>query len=128
MSQRVIRGLWIAAGSFSLILGFIGIFLPLLPTIPFLLLAAACYLRGSDRMHKWIIGNKLFGAYIQNYREGKGIPLKATILSLLLLWITIGYSVVFVVHNSLVRLILILIALGVTAHLLSIKTPDQSSF
>ena len=126
MSQRVIRGLWIAAGSFSLILGFIGIFLPLLPTIPLLLLAAACYLRGSDRMHKWITSNKLFGAYIRNYREG--IPLKAKFFSLLLVWITMGYSVVFVVHILLVRLFLILIALGVTAHLLSIKTPDQSSF
>ena len=79
-------------------------------------------------MHKWITGNKLFGAYIRNYREGKGIPQEAKIFSLLLLWITMGYSVVFVVHNLLVRLFLILIALGVCAHLLSLKTPDQSSF
>lgn len=100
MSNRVIRGLWIAGGSFSLILGFIGIFLPLLPTIPFLLLAAACYFRGSEGMHKWLISNKWLGNYIKNYQEGKGIQPKAKILSISLLWITIGYSAVFSYAHS----------------------------
>lgn len=125
MSNRVIRGLWIATGSFFLILGFIGIFLPLLPAIPFLLLAAACYFRGSERMHKWLLSNKWFGNYIKNYREGKGLPLKAKILSISLLWITIGYSAVFIMHILIIRLILILIAIGVTTHILSIKTSNQ---
>lgn len=121
MSNRVIRGLWIAGGSFFLILGFIGIFLPLLPTIPFLVLAAACYFRGSERMHKWLISSKWLGSYIKNYQEGKGIPPKAKILSISLLWITIGYSAVFLIHILIVRLIFILIAIGVTTHILSIN-------
>jgi hypothetical protein len=122
ISNRLIRGLWIFAGTFFVVIGFIGIFLPLLPTTPFLLLAAACYFRSSKRMHKWLLSNKWFGNYIKNYQKGKGIPLKAKVLSISLLWITIGYSAVFVVHIFLVKIILILIAISVTTHILSIRT------
>ena len=62
----------ILVGSLSIGLAFLGIFLPLLPTTPFLLLAAACYLRSSDRFYHWLIYHKWFGNYIRNYREGRG--------------------------------------------------------
>ena len=116
------RWVLIIVGSFFTGLGIIGIFLPLLPTTPFLLLAAACYIRSSERLYNWLINNKWIGRYIKNYLEGKGIPLKSKVLSISALWITIGYSVFFVVNIFSVRVILILIAIGVTMHLLSIRT------
>lgn len=115
----------IITGSFFMGLGILGIFLPLLPTTPFLLIAAACYIRSSEKFYNWLINNKWLGNYIKNYIEGKGVPLKVKALSISLLWITIGYSVVFVVHIFLIRVILILIAIGVTIHILSIRSLKQ---
>ncbi|NQT81123.1 MAG: YbaN family protein [Candidatus Aminicenantes bacterium] len=115
----------ILAGNFFVALGILGIFLPLLPTTPFLLLAAACYIRSSERFYNWLMNNKWLGNYIKNYREKKGIPLKVKVLSLSFLWLTIGYSVFFVVNIFLLRVILILIAIGVTIHVLSIRTLKQ---
>jgi len=83
----------IIVGSFFAGLGILGIFLPLLPTTPFLLLAAACYIRSSEKLYNWLMNNKWIGRYIKNYLEGKGIPLKSKVLSISALWITIGYSV-----------------------------------
>ena len=121
-SHRLIRWVWISGGTFFVGLGIIGIFLPLLPTTPFLLLAAACYARGSKRFYNWLLNNRWFGNYIKNYREGKGIPLKTKILSISLLWATIGYSTFFVVDIFLIRVCLILIAIAVSAHIISIRT------
>ena len=122
ISSKLIRRLMIFAGSFFVGLGILGIFLPILPTTPFLLLAAACYAKSSKRFYNWLINNKWLGIYIKNYREGNGIPLKVKVLSVSLLWFTIGYSVVFVVNTFLIQVILILIAIGVTIHVLSIRT------
>jgi len=112
-------------GSLCVGLGILGIFLPLLPTTPLLLLAAACYARSSEKFHAWLLHNRWFGDYVSNYLEGKGVPLRVKALSLSLLWMTIGYSAVFAVRTLLVRVILILIALGVTAHILSIRNLRQ---
>ena len=119
------RYLLITIGSFFLALGIIGIFLPLFPTTPFLLLAVACYARSSKRFYNWLLTHRWFGNYIKNYRERKGIPLKIKVLSISFLWLTIAYSVIFVVHILLVRIILILIAIGVTIHILSVKALRQ---
>lgn len=121
-SSRLIKGLWTALGTFFLCLGVIGIVLPLLPTTPFLLLAAACYIRGSERMYKWLLGNKWFGEYIKNYREGRGVPLKVKVLSISFLWAAIGFSAFFVVDIFWIRIILIAIAIGVSIHIISLKT------
>jgi len=112
----------IVSGTFFLGLGIIGIFLPLLPTTPFILLAASCYARSSKRLYNWLLNNRWFGTYIKNYREGKGIPFRIKILSISFLWIVIGYSVIFVVDIFYIRVVLFLIAIGVTIHILSIKT------
>ncbi len=122
IKERFVRGILFAAGSFFLGLGIIGIVIPLLPTTPFLLLAAACYARSSKRFYNWLLNNKLFGSYIRNYQEGKGIPLKVKRLSILFLWLTIGITTYFFVNLLLVRIILIIIAIGVTIHILTIKT------
>jgi uncharacterized membrane protein YbaN (DUF454 family) len=120
--RKLVRGILVVAGTLFLGLGILGVFLPLLPTTPFLLLAAACYLRSSQRFYNWLLGNRLLGSYIKNYLEGKGMPLRAKIFSISLLWITIGYSVIFVVEALPIRVVLALIAIGVTAHILHIRT------
>ena len=109
------------AGTFSLGLGIVGILLPLLPTTPFLLLAAACYARSSERFYHWLLNNRWFGNYLKNYWERKAIPLKVKVLSISFLWITIGYSAFFVVQILLGKIILVIIAIGVTIHILSIR-------
>ncbi len=120
--NKVYRYILIGAGTLFLALGVVGIFIPLLPTTPFLLLAAACYARGSDRFYHWLMNNKYLGSYIKNYLERKGIPLKIKLIVLTLLWVTILASLYFIVNNVWIEIILLVIALGVTIHILTIKT------
>jgi uncharacterized membrane protein YbaN (DUF454 family) len=116
---KFLQALFFVVGTLSLILGAIGIVLPLLPTTPLLLLALACYCRSSERMTKWVLTNKYFGGYIQRYIDGKGIPIKTKILALIVLWITISYSA-FVILNLwwIVQLILFIIAIAVSIHII----------
>jgi uncharacterized membrane protein YbaN (DUF454 family) len=102
--------------------GILGIFIPVLPTTPFLLIAAACYARSSQRFYDWLLNNRWFGNYIRNYLQGKGVPLRAKVLTIALLWIAIGCSVAFAVQLFVVRLILILIAIGISIHVLLLRT------
>lgn len=110
------------AGTVCIGLGILGIFLPLLPTTPFLLLAAACYARSSKRLYNWLLNSRYLGKYIRNYREGKGIPFGIKIITILLLVLTIGYTSIFVIHIWLVRIILFLIFVGVSIHVLFFPT------
>lgn len=116
------RNLLIMGGTLCVALGIVGMFFPVLPTTPFLLLAAFFYARSSKRFYHWLMTNRWFGDYIRNYREGRGIPLKQKMLTILLLWLTIGYTVLFIVSPGWVKLILLGIAAGVTIHLIKIKT------
>lgn len=118
----VLTWLLIIAGTIFLGLGFVGVFIPILPTTPFLLLAAACFARSSKRFYEWLLNNKWFGSYIRNYRDGKGIPVKVKIVTISVLWTTILVSVSFVTQVLWLELLLILIAAAVTIHILTIKT------
>jgi uncharacterized membrane protein YbaN (DUF454 family) len=121
--QKAVRALLIVGGTICLALGAVGIFLPILPTTPFLLLAAACYLRSSERLHKWLLSNRWFGEYIKNYQAGRGIPLKTKIFTLSLLWLAIIYSTFFVVDEILIaQIVLLAIAAGVSVHLIRLPT------
>ena len=113
----LLRRLYTVAGIISLALGVIGIVLPLLPTTPFLLLAAACFARGSKRLHNWLINHKLFGKYIRNYQEKKGIPLKVKVLAIAVLWATIGVSSYLFLSIWYIPLILVTIAILITIHI-----------
>ena len=124
-ARNWIRPLLVTFGTLFVGLGIVGIFVPVLPTTPFLLLAAACYARSSPRFYHWLLYNRWFGNYIRNYRQRKGIPLKVKVLTITLLWVTIGASAIFAVQALLVRIILILIAIGVSIHVLSLKTLKQ---
>lgn len=116
------KTLLIVIGSISLTLGILGIFLPLLPTTPFLLLAAALYFKGSPRLYNWLLNQKHLGPYIRNYRENKAIPLRAKIITLVLMWGMMLYCIFFVVPMIWLKILLGLIAVGVTYHILSFKT------
>jgi hypothetical protein len=120
--KEPIRALLIVIGTFCVALGVLGMFLPLLPTTPFLLLAAICYARSSERFYHWLMTNRWCGEYIRNYREGRGIPLKQKVLTILLLWLTIGSTAWLAISQLWVRWILFGIAIGVTIHLVKIRT------
>ena len=122
VSKKALRSILFIAGTLFTGLGLFGIFLPLLPTTPFLLLAAACYARSSQRFHCWLLGNRWLGDYIKNYEQGNGIPLKAKLTTISLLWVSMILSITVVVSDILFRSILILIGVCVTAYLMSIKT------
>jgi len=121
----MVRLLLIVAGTICLIIGVIGMVVPLLPTTPFLLLATACYCRSSTRLYNWLLSNRWFGTYIKNYREGKGIPLKTKIVALTILWAVILYSVFFVVNILIAQLVLVVIAVAVSLHILKVPTSKK---
>lgn len=82
----------LAIGWLSVALGVIGIFLPVLPTTPFLLLAAACFVRSSRRFYLWLVTHPRLGPWIRDYLEGQGIPLKGKVYALVLMWVSISFS------------------------------------
>jgi hypothetical protein len=124
---RVVRLLCIGAGSVSLGLGIVGVFLPLLPTTPFLLLAAFCYARGSKRFYFMLLNHPRLGPFITNYKERRGIPRRTKMVALSVLWISISVSAVFVVPPGLWTVVLFAIAVGVTIHLIIFPTLPGSS-
>jgi len=108
--------MFIAAGSISLGVGIAGVVIPLLPTTPFLLLAAYCYGRGSKRLYNRLLRNRLIGNYLRNYLEGKAMSIKAKICSLSLLWTVIGLTTAFVADSQVVKIVLLAVGSGVTIH------------
>ncbi|MDD3049773.1 MAG: YbaN family protein [Candidatus Cloacimonetes bacterium] len=125
-SRLIKKLLWTVLGSIFLVSGIIGVFLPVLPTTPFLLLTAACYFRGSEDLYQWTINIKWFGEYIKNYREKKGIPVHVKIVTILVLWLTITISAMCFIKLLYVRLILFVIAISVTIHIVLIKKTKHS--
>ncbi|MHC1781466.1 MAG: YbaN family protein [Anaerolineaceae bacterium] len=120
--EKIVKGVLIGVGTVSVGLGLLGMFVPLLPTTPLLLLAAICYARSSKRFYLWLMTNRLFGEYIRNYREGRGIALMHKVMALMLLWATIGYAAWILVSAWWGKAGLIAIAVAVTIHLLMFKT------
>jgi len=125
MSEKIKRHLLLIAGTLSLAVGIVGIFVPILPTTPFLLLAAGCYLRSSQRFYNWLMGNRLLGAYIRNYLEGRGMPIKVKLFTIILLWATIGVSI-WLTSKLIITVILLIVAVGVTLHIIFIRAKRKS--
>ncbi len=117
--------LLIIAGSFSLILGLIGIVIPILPTTPFLLLSAACFFKSSDKLYNKLISSKYLGSYIKNYREKKSVPKKVKIMAISILWATILFSAILIVNLIWVKILLFVIASAVTYHISKLKTVSK---
>jgi uncharacterized membrane protein YbaN (DUF454 family) len=122
-----VRILLLAAGTMSVALAILGIFLPLLPTTPLLLLAAWCFARSSQRVYRLLLANRWLGSYIRNYRDGRGMTARAKTSSLVVLWLAIFISVVSVAPIWWVQLLLVGIAAGISLFLLRLPTCQRDS-
>ena len=119
--KSAVKIILIIFGSLFLFLALLGIFLPLLPTTPFLLLASACYVRSSERLYGWLINNRLFGTYLRNFSEGRGIPLRGKIISVGVLWSSLLFSI-YSFENYLIEIVLFLLGVSITVVILRMKT------
>lgn len=109
-------------GLIALGLGIAGAFLPVLPTTPFLLLAATLFLRSNRKLYDWLMNHPKLGVYISNFLVHKAIPKRVKIVSIITLWITLLFCTFFVAQHLILRLVFISIAVGVTIHILSYNT------
>ena len=124
--KRLKHIMLLAGGWLLLCIGIAGIFIPLLPTTPLLLLSAFCFFHSSDKWYNWLINHKRFGTPIRNFRMHRAISLRAKVMSLLLLWGSITSSALLMVPLLWIRLLLFVIAVGVTAYILSLRTLSSS--
>ena len=123
---KPIRILWILLGSLSIGMGVIGIFVPGWPTTIFLIIASYFYIRSSRRLYNWLINNRLLGIYIKNYLSGKGMPLKAKLVSLIVMWLFGLLSILMWIPNDLIliqSIVLLLLIIG-TFFILRVKTSN----
>ena len=120
-NSRLKRTLYLVLGSVAVFLGSIGIVIPVLPTTPFLLLAAYCYLRSSQRLYQWLVQHRILGKYIYHYLEHKAVPLATKIGAILILWTSLGFSM-FLLDRWIIRIVLAVTGVAVSVHILSLKT------
>jgi len=111
--SRFVRGLLIVAGTVSVGLGIAGIFLPLLPTTGFMLIAAACYARASERFYRWLLGNRLCGPAIREWREHRSVPRRAKRTALTMIVVTFAVTITFFLPNPVLRGVVALVGVGV---------------
>jgi uncharacterized membrane protein YbaN (DUF454 family) len=118
-----VRWLFLLTGWIALVLGLIGIPLPVLPTTPFLLLAAACFLRSSPRFHQWLVNHRLLGNYLRFYLDGRGLPRRAKVGTITLLWLTMTPTALLIVPWPWLSVLLIGIAVAVTIYMARLPEP-----
>ncbi|HKM37082.1 MAG TPA: YbaN family protein [Thiopseudomonas sp.] len=119
--NRIVRYLLFTCGCISVALGVIGIFLPVLPTTPFLLLAAACFARSSKRFYLWLVMHPRLGPWVRDYLDGQGLPLKGKVWALGLMWTSISVSM-WIVPLFWVRICMLISAISVSIYILKQKT------
>lgn len=119
ITQSIEKYLLIGLGSLALALGLVGVFMPVLPTTPFLLLASFCYIRSSKRMYNWLINHRIFGPYLYNYVTYRAVKRNVKIGGLIFLWLSLAISI-FLVENLHIRLFLLAVGCGVSIHLLTL--------
>jgi uncharacterized membrane protein YbaN (DUF454 family) len=123
----MMRPLLLTIGMLSLVLAIIGIFLPLMPTVPLLLLAAACFARSSERFYTWLLDHPHLGPLVRTYRDGKGIPRRAKITAIIMIWVSVPVSAFLFVSLAWLRGLLLGIGLAVTWYLLRLPTLDPEN-
>lgn len=121
------RGVYFSVGATSVVLGVIGIFVPLWPTTCFLLLAGWCFARSSHRAERWLHENRFFGRYLADYRERGIISPRIRLTSVVTLWLFIGVSAFFLASRLWAVVLLLLVAGAVTAHLYSLPSEVRDS-
>lgn len=123
--NKLLKGFLIVIGWLSVVLGVIGIFLPVMPTTPFLLLAAACFMRTSPKFYHWLVDHPKLGKYVVYYLDGKGIPMKAKIYTICLIAISMTITS-FIVPVTAVKIALPLIGVLVALYIVRQPTLDLS--
>lgn len=126
--QRAIRAFWVTCGALSLVLGIIGIFLPLLPTTPFILLAAACFARGSEKFHHWLITHERFGPLVRDWQAHRSIPFRAKCLALTMMWTSMGTTAWLLRARPVSSLTLLAIGLAVTVWMVRLPTRPRGGY
>lgn len=125
--NRARKGCLLAAGLLSTGLAILGIFLPLLPTVPLLLLAAACFARSSEPFYRWLLEHRHLGPLLQPYLKGAGIPRRAKVKAIALVWVTIPASALLLVPLLWVRILMFFVALAVTLYLLRLPIREDAA-
>ncbi len=123
-----VKYFYFISGLLLVAIGIIGIFLPLLPTTIFLILASICFLKSSPKANEWLRNHKILGGYIDNYQNKTGLTRNAKIANIITLWISISLSAFFLTDVLYIRIILLAIAIGVTIHLVMIKTKKFKTY
>jgi uncharacterized membrane protein YbaN (DUF454 family) len=126
-SSKHVRILLVLIGTVSLILGLIGIILPLLPTTPFLLISAACYARSSDRFYNGLLNNRIFGPPIREWRDHRSVTKRTKITSVIIIIISFSITIIFVLKNPTVQIILTVVAIGFVVLLTLLPTRKKNS-
>ncbi|MCX5712732.1 MAG: YbaN family protein [Candidatus Omnitrophica bacterium] len=116
------RTILMCAGFLFAALGIIGAFLPVMPSIPFFIIASICFSKSSEKFHNMLLNNRWIGPHIKNYHENNGITLKTKILLIVFQWVGILGSSILFIHNFFGRILMVIIAIGATAYTLSLKT------
>jgi len=123
--KPLLRLLLTSAGLLFTGLGILGIFVPLLPTTPFLLLAAACFARSSDRFYRWLLEHRYLGPIVSGYMDGSGIPARAKRTAITLVWLTLCPGAFLLVSQTWLKVLLILLAISITWYLASLPTREE---
>lgn len=130
MASPPVRVALIVCGSLATALGFVGVLLPVLPTTPFLLIAAYCYARSSQRLYDWLLRTRGFGPLIRQYREHRVIPTRAKVAAVAMIALAIGTSVVFSVPYVPAKVVLVgiglIVAVWLALHPSSYEPPPDS--
>lgn len=121
----VYRYAYLISGILLVAIGVIGIFLPVLPTTIFLILASACFVKSSPKANEWLRNHKILGVYLKNYQDKTGLTIKAKVINLIFLWTTISVSAIVFTDSLPIKLLLLFIAVGVSIHLIMIKTKKE---
>ena len=116
------RTVYIITGILCVILGIVGIFLPVLPTTPFLVGAAWLFARSSPKASQWLLNHRILGIYVRDYHEGRGVPLRIKVFAIIMLWLGISSSALFFVDFPPAKILLVVIAVVVTIHILRLPT------
>ncbi|MDR2830341.1 MAG: YbaN family protein [Methanobrevibacter sp.] len=125
--MKIRRLVYIIFGIIFLSLGAIGVFLPLMPTTPFVILAAFCFGKSLKRAENWILKSKYFGSYIENYRNKVGVPIRAKVRSIIFLWIVLIVSMVYT-WSFFTFIILLLVGVAVSLHIYFLKTKNEDEY
>lgn len=124
----LVRWLWLTAGGFCLLLGVIGVFLPVMPTVPFVLLAAVCFARGSRKMHDWLRNHPHFGPPLRDWENDRRIPRRARNIGLAMMWTSLSVTAwLLFEHQRWLSLLLLVTAVAVSAYLLRLPVREAPS-